>query len=247
MPATLSISVADRGPIAVSVALQIQDPDGISEVNVTNAVGMPVPIPEPIRDCPTDLIEIDLGSMLRSHLPLSVIVNNCSGVDGETTTIFEGVAGPGRMGDPVPSIRLPCSATLCEDNTACNNAQSQATTIRNQMAVVCRRLDEINKQFTILTITLAVMGVLIVVLAATAIAAASVPFGWIIAAVIAIAIGLLSYGIFLIESELKRLRERKSEDTAELSELRPQFRDAVDQVNENCCLHCIVVDLSEPC
>jgi len=182
------------------------------------------------------------------RLPLSVTVTNCA--DEAETTEFEAVGAPGLPIDVPgePSIRLPCYATLCSDSAACTNAKSTATSVRNRLAALCENRYRIERERTEKQVAIAV-GILVlgILYLSAAAAALTPPFGWIAALITLAIIALLLYSMYRWYEQLKELNQQLLRLNELIEEVRSEFDNAVNEVNENCCFHCVDVDLSYPC
>jgi len=249
MAATLSIIIADSGIHTVTMILRVKDPDGIQTISVIDNDGLPVDIPDhvPGDDCPDYPIAVDLGALPRMRLPLTVTITNCADGD-DITTVFEDVGAPGGADDSDgPGIRLPCFATIYSTNSACTEANNRAITSRNRLAILCERLDRIERQLREYLATMIVLGIMLLAFASLAAAASSIPFGWIISLICLAAIAAIIYGLVRLDREWRNVSVRKNEINQEINELRPEFQNAVDEVNATCCLEAIDADLTEPC
>ena len=249
MAATLSIVIADSDLHTVTMILRVKDTDGIRAIEVIDNDRLIVEIPDhvPGDDCPDYAIAVDLGTLPRMRLPLTVTVTSCTEGD-DNTTVFEGVGAPG--GPDVsddPGIRLPCFATVYSTNSACTEANNRVIVVRNRLAVLCRRLDRAERQLREYLATMIVLGLTLIALASLAAAASSMPFGWIISLICLAAIAAIIYGLVRLDRAWRNVNASKNEINQEINELRPVFQGAVDEVYATCCPEAIDADLTEPC
>jgi hypothetical protein len=226
-----------------------QDGDGRSEqfrnVRVFDSFGRPVPIPSP-GVC-VYFFDAVSGPIPRDALPVFVEADGCEGA-ADTARGYP-LFGKFRTVPGAPGPGVPCSALMCPDNPACDEAVSAAMRIQNNMAMVCARrarlrdrADEREREGAVLLavgIALLLLGLVLIGLSF-----------WVNALIggilMAVAIGLMSAasGAFAEANDLRRLQRVEEEA---IDRLRAQWQVAMDTVGRQCCPGCVNVPLMEPC
>jgi len=233
------VSATDGMTVSLRISLLDRGGSGIQSVIVLDRFG--APLFGRSFECPPDAVaEVDrvpLGSF-----PISILATECSGevTTGEPLDLRPaGATGPG--------IPVPCSATLCLPNPACDSAQALVVERRNELIENCERLagwrarrDELGRLLLGLLFLLAA-------LVAAAAAVAGVPiFGQIVAAVLIVAaaavFGMIPSASYFFADANKQVAAGEQI----VDELRRRFSSAAAAAARDCCRFCLWADLSMP-
>lgn len=216
----------------------------LKSFTVQDTMGMIIDFEPALEPCTSEWYMGRSLGIVRDRFPLSVEVTDC---DDHTF-------GPDefpKLGvlPTEPGIPLPCSALMCADNPVCREAQRNAVTERNRVAILCWQVQTVRDEFTRYLVIAAAAAITFIL--ALAIAGPALGSGWIGAIIAAIffAIAAAFFAIFVwatVEAARKRLELNQLEDRLR-GEKNAYINDSLRRVFDACCPGCIDIDTSMPC
>lgn len=148
---------------------------------------------------------------------------------------------------PGPAVTLPCSPLLCTQNPACERAERDAWTARNELVLLCHRNQQLRRRRTELLVWAALLTAEFLALTIAAGAAWTIPF---VGAAIAVALTLAAAAVLGILTSvtvyLARVDGQLAENRRELDRATGTFLQRAAEVRRVCCRDCIDVDLTLP-
>jgi hypothetical protein len=234
------LSDADAFTVSGSIILREDSGIGIRQVEVRDKFRHP--LRSVTFECPATA-EVRLERVERERLPLSIEGKTCDG----TTSSPDLPVWITNSHDSQPSIPLPGSALLCQDNAGCREAEAMAQRFRNDVLEKCNDVRAIRRGRDAHAAAAAAFLAAFVGVVAAAIAAFSIPiFGSVIGAVLLGIAGFLAYFAVVEGIRARREQQRLEQAEVELSVARGRFTDAADGVNKLCARDCRTVELDQP-